>query len=164
MNSWSGNTDCIDCIIVHVTTFLTCLKLFDSLPRGTPNLWVHPMATSQPNSPGDFRTVRARRSVAHTAKAFRKNKMAITTTFNNNRVFPSYKNTRFQNEAECKTSLVKMSSMCMRIKIIFILINGFTRRLSLKQRFGATWKRFITIRLIRLLCTILYQLHVTALQ
>lgn len=70
--------------IVHVTAFLACLRLLDSLPRGTPNLWVHPMATSQPNSPGDLRTVRARRSVAHTAKAFRTTKIiAITTTFNN---------------------------------------------------------------------------------
>jgi len=83
--------------------------------------------------------------------------MAITTTFNNNRVFPSYKNTHFQDEAKCKTSLVKMSSMCMRIKIIFILINGFTLSLALKQRFGVTQKWLITIRLIRLWCTILCQ-------
>ena len=69
--------------IVHVTAFLACLRLLDSLPRGTPNLWVHPMATSQPNSPGDLRTVRARRSVAQTAKAFRTKKIAVTTTFNN---------------------------------------------------------------------------------
>ena len=58
----------------------------------------------------------------------------ITTSFNNNRVFPSYINTRFQNEAKCKTSLVKMSSMCMRIKIIFILIDGFTLSWSLWNR------------------------------
>ena len=67
--------------IVHVTAFLTCLQLFDSLPRGTPNLWVHPMATSQPNSPGDLRTVRARRSVAHTAKAFRTTKYQCYDNF-----------------------------------------------------------------------------------
>ena len=114
------------------------------------------MATSQPNSPGDFRTVRARRSVAHTAKAFRTTKwqlQQLSTTIG----FPSYKNTHFQNEAKCKTSLVKMSSMCMRIKIIFILINRFTLSLALKQRFGVTQKWLITIRLIRLWCTILCQ-------
>ena len=121
------------------------------------------MATSQPNSPGDFRTVRARRSVAHTAKAYRtKIKMAITTTFNN-KVFPSYKNTHFKNEAKCKTSLVKMISRCMRIKIIFI------------DQWTFTWPRFETevwsnsemafyYKLIRLWCTILYQVHVTTLQ
>ena len=31
---------------------------------GTPNLWLVPSATSTPNSPGGFRMVRARRSVA----------------------------------------------------------------------------------------------------
>ena len=46
-------------------------------------------------------------------------------------VFPSYRNTHIQNEAKCKASLVKMSSMCMRLKIIFILIDGFTLSRSL---------------------------------
>ena len=52
--------------IVHYMLLLECT----SLPRGTPNLCVHPIATSQPNSPGGLSIVRARRSVAHTARAY----------------------------------------------------------------------------------------------
>ena len=52
--------------IIHYMLRLECT----SLPRGTPNLCVHPIATSQPNSPGGLRIVRARRSVAHTARAY----------------------------------------------------------------------------------------------
>ena len=37
-----------------------------------------------------------------------------------NRPFPSSKNSHIQNEAKCKTFQVKMSFICMRIKIIFI--------------------------------------------
>ena len=36
------------------------------------------------------------------------------------RLFPSFKNSHFQNEAQCKTFLVKMSDICLRVNIIFI--------------------------------------------
>ena len=37
-----------------------------------------------------------------------------------NRPFPSSKNSHFQHEAKCKTFVVKISFICMRIKTIFI--------------------------------------------
>ena len=46
--------------------------------------------------------------------------------------------------AECKTFLVKMSFICMRIKMHYH-INGFALWLTLKQRLGATWKWPITV-------------------
>ena len=46
--------------------------------------------------------------------------MNIMITF---KPFPSSKNSHFQgDEAKCKTFLVKMSLICVRIKIIFISI------------------------------------------
>ena len=51
--------------------------------------------------------------------------------------------------AECKTLLVKMSFICMRIKMHYH-INGFALWLTLKQRFGATWKWPITVYYIEL--------------
>ena len=42
------------------------------------------------------------------------------------------KNSHFQNEAGCKTVLVKMSFVCVGIKIIFVL------SLALKQKIGET--------------------------
>ena len=44
--------------------------LIKIIPKGTPNLWLFPKAISAPNSPGDRRIVKARRSVAHATKAF----------------------------------------------------------------------------------------------
>ena len=48
----------------------------------------------------------------------------------------------FQNEAKCKTFLVKMSFIRMRINCMKMLtyINGFTLSLALKQRLEATQK------------------------
>ena len=47
----------------------------------------------------------------------------------------------FQNEAKCKTFLVKMSFICMRINCMkmFTYINGFTLSLVVKQRLEATY-------------------------
>ena len=56
-----------------------------------------------------------------------------------NRSFPRSKNSHFQNEAKCKTFLVKMS---------FICINGFVISLTLKQRLEATLKWRIILLLI----------------
>ena len=42
------------------------------------------------------------------------------TYFTLNRSLPCSKNPHFQNEAKCTTFLVKMSFICMRIKIILI--------------------------------------------
>ena len=56
-----------------------------------------------------------------------------------NRPFPRSKNSHFQNEAKCKTFLVKMS---------FICINGFVISLTLKQRLEATLKWRIVLLLI----------------
>ena len=44
-----------------------------------------------------------------------------------------------QNEAECKTFVVKMSFMCMKIKNHF-QTNGLALSLALKQRLEATRK------------------------
>ena len=48
----------------------------------------------------------------------------------------------FQNEAKCKTFLVKMSFICMRINCMkmFTYINGFTLSLALRQRLEAARK------------------------
>ena len=53
------------------------------------------------------------------------------------RPFPSSKNPHFQNEAKCKTFVVNMRFICMRIKNHFH-INGFALTLALKQRVEAT--------------------------
>ena len=42
-------------------------------------------------------------------------------SFQNNRLLPSSKNPHFQNEAKCSTFLVKMSFICMRLKMIWAL-------------------------------------------
>ena len=47
-----------------------------------------------------------------------------------------FKNSHFENEAKCKTFLVRMSFICMKIKNHFY-INGFALNLALKQRLGA---------------------------
>ena len=52
---------------------------------------------------------------------------------------PSSKNSYFQNEADCKTLLVKMNFICRRIKDHFHVI-GAAFSLALKQRLGATRK------------------------
>ena len=46
---------------------------------------------------------------------------------------------KFQNEAECKTFVVKMSFMCMKIKNHF-QTNGLALSLAFKQRLEATRK------------------------
>ena len=57
-----------------------------------------------------------------------------------NRPFPSSKNSHFQSEAKCKTSLVKMSFICMGIKHHF-QINCFALSLALKKRLQATFAK-----------------------
>ena len=47
----------------------------------------------------------------------------------------------FQNEAKCKTFLVKMSLICVRIKNYDFHINGSSLSLALKQRLWETRKR-----------------------
>ena len=56
-----------------------------------------------------------------------------------NRPFPSFENSLFQKEAMWKTFLVKMRSICMRVKNHFHN-NGFALGLALKQRLEATRK------------------------
>ena len=53
------------------------------------------------------------------------------------RPFPRSKNSGLQNEAKCKTFLVKMSFICMKINNH---INGFALSLVAKQRLVATRK------------------------
>ena len=53
--------------------------------------------------------------------------------------FPSFKNSRFQNEIKCKTFLLKMTFICLRIKHHF-RINGFALNSTLKQRPVTTQK------------------------
>ena len=61
--------------------------------------------------------------------------------------FQSSKNSHFQNEAKCKTYLVQMSFVCMKIYNHFH-INGLALSLALKQRPGTTrkWLLAITIK------------------
>ena len=59
-------------------------------------------------------------------------------TTQENRPFPSFKNTHFQNKANCKTVLVKMSLIRVTIKNHFHT-DGFALSVALKQRFGVTW-------------------------
>ena len=56
-----------------------------------------------------------------------------------NRPFPSSRSSHFQNKANCKTFLVKMSFICKRTKNHFH-INGFALCIVLKQGLWATWK------------------------
>ena len=46
------------------------------------------------------------------------------------RPFPSFTNSHFQNEAQCKTFLVKMSVICMRLNIIFISMTSHVTSLG----------------------------------
>ena len=56
-----------------------------------------------------------------------------------NMLFPSSKKSHFQNEAKCKTFVVKMSFISMTIKNHFH-INGFALNLALKVRLFGTRK------------------------
>ena len=60
-----------------------------------------------------------------------KQQMKATT----NGPFPSCSNSHFQNEAKCKTFLVKISVICMGTKSHFH-IDGIALTLALKQRIG----------------------------
>ena len=55
---------------------------------------------------------------ACTGRLARKNALAsqIRTNHETNRLLPSSNDPHFQNEARCKTFLVKMSFICMRMK------------------------------------------------
>ena len=65
-------------------------------------------------------------------------KFTLRTGFKTSR-FPSSKNPHFQNEARCKTFLVKISFICMRMKNDFH-IKGWAPTLVLKQRPRGTRK------------------------
>ena len=56
-----------------------------------------------------------------------------------NRPFPSFKNSHFQNKANCKTVLVKMSLIRVTIKNHFHT-DDFALSLAMKERFGVTWR------------------------
>ena len=56
-----------------------------------------------------------------------------------NRPFPSFKNSHFQNKANCKIFLVKMSLIRVTIKNHFHT-DDFALSLAMKERFGVTWK------------------------
>jgi len=61
-------------------------------------------------------------------------------TTQENRPFLTSKNSYFQNEANCKTVLVKMSfKIRVTIKNHFHT-DGFALSVALKQRFGVTWR------------------------
>ena len=57
--------------------------------------------------------------------------LKVSFTFSIFRPFPSSRNYTYQNETKCKTFLVKMSFICMRIKNHFH-INNFAVSLALK--------------------------------
>ena len=75
-----------------------------------------------------------------------------------NRLFPSSKNSHFQNEARCTTFLVKVSFICMRMKNDFH-IKGWAPTLVLKQRPGGTQKW--PIKLVAVLCKSWWRLHLS---
>ena len=58
------------------------------------------------------------------------NKGPVDNVRTTNRPFPSSKNSHFQNKAKCKTFLVKMSFICVRLENIF-RINRFALSLPL---------------------------------
>ena len=58
---------------------------------------------------------------------------------NSNRPLPRYKNSHSVNKAKCKTFLVKISYICMKIKNHFH-INSLALSLAFKQNLGATRK------------------------
>ena len=60
-------------------------------------------------------------------------------TTQENRPFPSFKNSHFQNKANCKTFLVKMSLIRVTIKNHFHT-DDVALSLAMKERFGVTWK------------------------
>ena len=64
----------------------------------------------------------------------------------------------FQNEAKCKTFLVKMSFICMRIIKKHLHINGFARSLALKKRLEATGKWLIVKSSKPLIKNLLWQM------
>ena len=55
-------------------------------------------------------------------------------------------NSHFENEAKCETFVVKMSFICMRVKIIFLSLAHLHLNLALKQRLEATRNRPICKR------------------
>ena len=65
-----------------------------------------------------------------------------------NRPFPSSLVPLFQNESKCETILMKMTSICMKMKLhaelIFILKKGFALRLVFKQRHKRFSDDFLT--------------------
>ena len=78
----------------------------------------------------------------------------LSVTAKRNWPFPSSKNSHFRNKAKCKTFLVKMKFICMRIKN-HSHINGFTLSLALKQRLEATWKWPIedkNLKIVKITC------------
>ena len=59
--------------------------------------------------------------------------LKVSFTFSIFRPFPSSRNSSYQNETKCKSFLVKMSFICMRIKNHFRIIS-FAVSLALKLR------------------------------
>ena len=60
-------------------------------------------------------------------------------TTQENRPFLTSKNSHFQNKANCKTVLVKMSLIRVTIKNHFHT-DDFALSLAMKERFGVTWR------------------------
>ena len=67
--------------------------------------------------------------------------LKVSFTFLIFRPFPSSRNSTYQNETKCKSFLLKMSFICMRIKNHFH-INSFAFSLALKLRLEATYINF----------------------
>ena len=62
----------------------------------------------------------------------------------NNRLFPYSNNIHFRNKVKCKSSLVKRSLICMRIKK-HSHINSFAKSLTLQARIHTGFHRFTEI-------------------
>ena len=75
--------------------------------------------------------------VVFTPNITKNHAITYTKCMSVNRPFPSSENSHFQNEAKCKTFVVKMSFICMRIENHFH-INGSALSLALNQRLEAS--------------------------
>ena len=92
--------------------------------------------------------------VVFTPNITKNHAITYTKCMSVNRPFPSSENSHFQNEAKCKTFVLKMSFICMRIENHFH-INGSALSLALKQKLEATRKWAIAITLRRFQETLL---------
>ena len=79
------------------------------------------------------------------------------------RPFPSSLVPLFQSESKCKTILMKMTLICMKMKLhaelIFISLKGLVLRLVLKKRHKRTWKWPIIAKTLLIVNSLLNEIN-----